>query len=72
MTPSWTAYLPGAIAAVALIFSLMTGKAFNPLRGTRPAIVNRMEQPTRYWASVMLCAVFVAVWCWMIWPPNSN
>lgn len=65
MSSSWTTNLPGAIAALALVVSLITGKTFTPLRGTRPTIVSRAEMPVHYWASIALCTAFVAIWYWI-------
>ena len=72
MMRNWDVYVPLLVIATLLLFSLISGKTFNPLRGMRPMIVTREERPYHYWASVILCALFGLVWLWMAWPQNSK
>jgi hypothetical protein len=65
VSQTWALYLPALFVAIALAISLITGKAFNPLRGMRPMIVNRVDQPGRYWAAIGLCVAFLALACWI-------
>ena len=63
MSPIWPIYLPALMVAVALVISLITGKAFNPLDGRRATLVNRVDQPTQYWFCIAMCVVSLA-FCW--------
>jgi hypothetical protein len=72
MSRTWPQYLPLALAAIMLAVALLTGKAFNPLSGMRPMIVDRLNQPGRYWASVVITAVVLAVAGWIAWAPVSS
>jgi len=54
-------FTPALIAGMLLLSSLITGKALNPLRGMRPFIVSRSQEPRRYWASVAMNAIFLTV-----------
>lgn len=49
------------LSAVTLAWALITGRAFNPLRGARPFVVSRAERPGSYWTSVSLNALGLAI-----------
>jgi hypothetical protein len=55
-----------------LVVMLVTGRAFNPLRGATPMIVTRGAQPGRYWTSVVLWSAFIALVAWICFTPSAN
>ena len=59
------AAIPFVIAGVALAISSITGKSINPLRGARPMIVARSEQPRRYWGAIVLITMFAGLSGWV-------
>lgn len=68
-------FLPALYAAIPvalLIASLVTGKTMNPLRGARPFIVARSQQPIRYWTGVAILALMVALSAWIAYEIFSN
>lgn len=67
----WLA-LYSALPAVVLIVELATGKALNPLRGSRPFIVERSKQPGHYWGGIVLTVLFSAFYAWMGFEIFSN
>jgi hypothetical protein len=44
-----------------IAISLKTGKTMTPLRGTQPFIVDRSQQPGRFWGGVISLGVFAAI-----------
>ena len=61
MSPDSIRLLLGVLAGGAtVIASITTGKTLNPLRGMRPFIVARAEQPTLYWSGVVFGGLFWA------------
>jgi len=58
-------YIFLSLICVALIggiaISLKTGKTMTPLRGTQPFIVDRSQQPGRFWGGIVIMAGFAMV-----------
>ena len=44
-----------------IAISLKTGKTMTPLRGTQPFVVDRAQQPGRFWGGIILMAGFAVV-----------
>ena len=58
-------FVPAAIGMALLVLELVTGRAFNPLRGTSPMIVRRKLSPSLYWWGVALTVFITAVALWI-------
>jgi hypothetical protein len=68
MSELWQTALFLVIGLIALPMSLFTQKALNPFRQFGdPFIISRADAPKRYWASIAVTAIAIAIFCWVIW-----
>ena len=56
---------PLIVVGTVLVASIVTGKTLNPMRGLSPIIVNRSENPGRYWGGVFGFAAVFLIWGWL-------
>jgi hypothetical protein len=70
--PIWFGVVAIIIGVGLTMSALVTGKALNPLRGLRPSIVTRADEPGRYWASVAMNLIPIVVGCVATWSAISS
>ena len=59
---NWDVYVPLLVIATLLLFSLISGKTFNPLRGMRPMIVTREERPYHLYINFIFFSLLLTLY----------
>jgi hypothetical protein len=53
------------VFGLVVVIMLISGKTFNPLRGTNPLIVGRADRPGLYWTGIAFWVFLLAVMVWV-------